>query len=143
MATVNAVGNYKASVPFKDAGSFFVLSRTVDLDAITHASGDTIQVIPVPSGVRCVGVECEIVTPSDAATSATMNIGDGADADGYDASVDLKATAGTITVTGSSDAYFFPGKRYTADDTIDITPTYNGATTTKGKIILRAFCIKM
>ena len=143
MATVNAVSDYKACVPFKDAGAFFVIKRTIDLDNITHNSGDVLQVLPVPAGIRCVGVECEIVTPSDAATSSAIDIGDGDDADGYDAAVDLKASAGSITVTGSGDAYFFPGKRYTADDTIDITPTYSGATTTKGKIILRAFCIKM
>lgn len=144
MATINGLGtNVSAAVPFETFGSLFILKNTVDFDALGAANGDVVQVLAVPAGTRVIAVESEIVTPSNAATSATMDIGDSADSDGYDAAVSLKASAGTIAVTGSSDAYFFPGRRYTSTGIITATLTYSGATTVKGKVTFRAICIKM
>ena len=144
MATVTLSG-YSASVPFKTAGACFILEREVDFDSsdTTINSGDTVECIPVEAGMRVLLVETEIVTPSDAGTSATMTIGDGDDADGFDGDVNLKASAGTIACTGSGDAYAVSGKRYTDDDTIDIVPTWSGATTVKGKVKIRALVAKM
>lgn len=150
MATINVIKT-SPGVPFKSAGRTFVLEQEIDFDNLTDSngnsvvpnSGDTIQIIPVEAGTRVLLVETEIVNPADSATSATMTVGDGDDADGFDADVNLKAGAGTIVSTNSGDAYSVSGKRYTADDTIDVVPTWDGATTVKGKIRVRAVCIKM
>jgi len=143
MAVVNGLGGHTAEVPFKGAGAAFILENTIDLDALNVSSGDTVQALPVKEGMRIPIVETEIVTPSDAATSATADIGDGDDADGFDAAVDLKASAGTIVCTAiGTDAYGASGKRYTGSDTIDITVTYSGAVTVKGKVKIRALGFK-
>ena len=144
MATINGLGGHSAAVPFKTRGAAFVLENEVDLDALNVSDGDVVQALPAGDGMRVLMVETEIVTPSDAATSATMDIGDGADADGYDAGVNLKASAGTITCTDlTSDAYGASGKRYTSNDTIDLTVHYSGAVTVKGKVKVRALGFKM
>ncbi|RLC49291.1 MAG: hypothetical protein DRH57_00280 [Candidatus Cloacimonadota bacterium] len=143
MAVIDALNGYEAGVPFRTSGALFVLENTIDFDALNVASGDVIQALPVGAGMRVLLVETEIVTPSDAGTSATATIGDGDDDDGFDADVDLKATAGTIVSTGSGDAYAVSGKRYTEDDTIDIIPTWSGDVSVKGKVKIRALVAKM
>jgi len=143
MATISAISGYEAGVPFRTSGALFVLENEIDFDSLNVESGDVVQALPVGEGMRVLLVETEIVTPSDAATSATAIIGDGDDDDGFDADVDLKAEAGTIACTGSADAYAVSGKRYTSDDTIDVTPTWSGTTTTKGKIKVRAVVVKV
>jgi len=150
MATINII-KVSTGIPFKSAGKTFVAEREIDFDNLTDSSGnsvtvnsgDTIQAIPIEAGVRVLFVETEIVTSADSATSATLTVGDGDDVDGYDGDVNLKASAGTIVCTGSADAYSISGKRYTTDDTIDVVPTWVDATTVKGKVKIRAFCIKM
>jgi len=144
MATINGLGGHSAAVPFKGAGAAFVLENIIDLDALNVASGDVVQALPVKAGMRILLVETEIVTPSDAATSATADVGDGDDTDGFDSSVDLKASAGTIVCTAiGTDAYGTSGKRYTETDTIDLTVTYSGDTTVRGKVKVRALGFMM
>jgi hypothetical protein len=154
MATVNGLDNASAGVPYKGSlAKFFVLENIVDLDTLDPSSGDTVQVLPVKDGMRVLGTEVEVITPADSATSATATIGDGDNADGFDTDVDLKATAGTVVGTSMAlsegtpntlvDAYAGVGKRYTSDDTIDMIPTFNGATTVKGKYKIRAWGIMM
>ena len=154
MATVNGLNGASAGVPFEGSlAKFFVLENEVDFDSLNVSSGDTVQALPVKSGMRVLGTEVEIVTASDAATSATAKVGDGDNDDGFDTDVNLKATAGTIAATSMAltegtpntltDAFAGVGKRYTSDDTIDIIPTYNGATTVKGKVKVRAWGVMM
>jgi len=134
-ATVGSVG-----VPYiGTVGRFFVLENpSVDLDSIGVANGDVVKVLNVPAGCVILGVEVEIVTASDAATSATCDVGDGADTDFYLASGDLKSTAGTVLSSTNT-----TGRRYTADDTIDLTLAYSGATTVYGKVKVRAYGVKV
>ena len=155
MATINGLGNaVKSGVPYNASlQKTFILTNTIDLDALKVADGDIIQALPVAPGMRIFLTEVEIVTPSDAATSAAATVGDGDDGDGFDTNVDLKATAGSIASTSLAltegtpntlvDAYAGVGKRYTSEDTIDITVAYNGATTVYGKVIIRAYGVVM
>jgi len=134
MATLNAVpSNVGKGIPFTGVGKVFVVSNTIDLDKLGATNGDVVQALPVWDGIRVLGVEVEVVTASDAATSATATVGDGDDTDGFVTSVNLKSAGATTTpgVYGYS-------KRYTTDDTIDLTLAYSGATTVKGKVVVRA-----
>jgi len=143
MTTINAISGCEAGVPSRTSGALFILENEIDFDSLNVNSGDVVQALPVGEGMRVLLVETEIVTPSDAETSATAIVGDGDDNDGFDADVNLKADAGTIACTGSGDAYAVSGKRYTSDDVINVTPTWSGATTVKGKIKVRAIVVKV
>lgn len=139
MAVIDGTKSTTAAVPYLGSGRAFVLEQTVDFDALNVASGDVVEAIKVKDGMRILLVESEVVTASDAATSATIDIGDGVTTNGFDDNVDIKAAAGTIACTAiGTDAYGASGKRYTTNDTIDVIPTYTGSTTVKGKIKLRA-----
>lgn len=134
MATLNAIpSNVGKGIPFTGVGKVFVISNTIDLDRLGAANGDVVQALPVWDGIRVLGVEVEVVTASDAATSATATVGDGDDTDGFIASVNLKS----VGVTTTPGAYGY-SKRYNTDDTIDLTLAYSGATTVKGKVVVRA-----
>jgi len=134
MATLNAVpSNVGKGIPLIGSGKVFVVSNTVDLDKLGASNDDVVQALPVWDGIRVLGVEVEVVTPSDAATLATIAVGDSSSTDGFIPSVNLKS----IGVTTTPGSYGF-SKRYTADDTINLTVTYSGATTVKGKVIARA-----
>jgi len=141
---VDATKSMGGGVPFKGAGRLFVLENTVDIDDLVansaFVSADVIQAIPVSDGMRVMGTELEMVTPSDDGTGVTADIGDGDDPNGFDAAVDLKGVAGTITATAiGTDAYGASGKRYAAADTIDVIPTYQGSPTVYGKFKIRAW----
>jgi hypothetical protein len=134
MATLNAIpSNVTNGIPVTGVKKVFVVSNTVDLDKLGAANGDVVQALPVWDGIRVLGVEVEVVTASDAATSATATVGDGDNASGFVTSVNLKS----VGVTTTPGAYGY-SKRYTTNDTIDLTLTYSGATTVKGKVVVRA-----
>ena len=119
----------KPAIPFINDGKHFLLEATVDFDALDNfASGDTVQALAVMKGMRILGSEIEVVTASDAATSATVDVTDGTNT--YHSAVDLKTAAITESNTTG---------RYTVSDTIDVVPTYTGATTVYGKVTVRAW----
>lgn len=93
------------------------------------ASGDVLEVIPVPAKTLVMRVGYDVTTAEGA--TATFDLGDGSDADGFLNDVDLNAvgsgvmalalTEGTPnTITGYSN-----GKYYSAADTIDVTLNNN------------------
>lgn len=142
MATVNAlVGS--GGVPFEGTVSrFFVISNTVDFDALNVASGDVVQSLSVPAGTWVLSVGVKIETASDADTSATAVVGDGADTDRFLAGANLKSSAGTVLLP-STEVGAVSGHIYTDEDTIDIIPTYSGTVTVKGKVTVYAVCVKL
>jgi len=86
--------------------------------SVTNVSGsDVVQALNIPANalVKSVWVECMTVEGG----VATMDIGDGADADGWDAAVDANSAAGII----EGDGAFAGGKLYSSADTIDIVPS--------------------
>ena len=118
----------------------FLIKQTIDFNEVARIKGsaieanEIIQAISVPAGTFVQKVLTKIVSKATA-TGLTAHVGDGSDADGFDASVDLTATAGTVATSGLAltegtpntlvDAYS-AGKAYTAADTIDLTvATYN------------------
>jgi hypothetical protein len=97
--------------------------------ATALASGDVLEVIPVPAKSLVMRVGYDVTTAEGA--TATFDLGDGSDADGYLNDVDLNTVASGVmalaltegtpnTITGYSN-----GKYYSAADTIDITLNNN------------------
>lgn len=86
----------------------------------TTANTDIVQALDVPKGFLMLGTVVKIVTAALAGNS--VDVGDGAGADSWDANIDLTAAAGTVySSTAGTDAYATTMKLYTADDTIDLT----------------------
>jgi hypothetical protein len=135
MATyTDSLGFNKGSAGFRAEGLNKVTRMEVELDfaAITAAraaggatalaSGDILEVMPVPAKTLVLHVGVEVETGGT--TGLTLDIGDGSDADGYldgvagdaagsFASIHTLATGATVGLTA--------GKYYSATDTIDLT----------------------
>ena len=142
-ATVDKVGSAVYGIPASGLNKTFVMSNTVDISAATN--GDVYQVLPVGTGSCVLNVFTKIVTANDAATTSTVDIGDGSDANGYDDDVNMKGIAGTFTkgMGSSTDQYVTDvGKLYTAGDTIDLTFTVTGTNTT-GSVKVMALCVDL
>jgi hypothetical protein len=91
------------------------------------SSGDVCQVLTIPQYAKVNRVDCIIKTAEGSAVTGEM--GDGADTNGWDASINFNAAAGTLTSpTQGTDAYAY-GKFYTSEDTIDIIPGAGGLST--------------
>jgi hypothetical protein len=97
--------------------------------------------IPARSHVR--EVVAEVLTASDATTSALLTIGDGDNADGYLLSCSAKATAGTRYGDDSVEwgSYMPGGRWYPDEDTLDCLLTVTGDATT-GKLRIWAHIVK-
>lgn len=81
------------------------------------AAGDVLEVMTVDAGTIVSGVVLEIISAESTNDTATVAVGDGADADGF-----VTATATSAAgVFGTAGAYTLGAKLYTAKDTLDIT----------------------
>jgi len=89
----------------------------IDFSSVSASAADVIQLLKVSSGDVVLDLIVEVLTAEGGV--ATADIGDGDDANGYDDAVDLNVT-GLYRTTIGTDAYAV-GRRYSADDTIDMT----------------------
>ena len=77
-----------------------VATMTIDFSDPT-AYGTAEDALDLPGGAVVTGGDVVVITPWNSATSATLSLGDVADADRYAAAVDLKTAGRTaLTVTG-------------------------------------------
>jgi len=92
--------------------------------ATALASGDVLEVIPVPAKSLVMRVGYDVTTAEGA--TATFDLGDGSDTDGYLNDADLNAVgSGVMALTLASGtpntvAGYSNGKYYSAADTIDV-----------------------
>jgi len=146
MATyTDSLGFNKGSAAYTDRGLHKVSIQEVKLDfaaiaaarvaasATALAATDVLEVLPVPAGTHVLSVGYEVTTAEGAV--ATMDVGDGADPNGYLDAVNLNSAGSGVmtlaltegapnTVTGYS-----AGKYYAAADTIDISLDHNSIDT--------------
>jgi hypothetical protein len=121
------------------AGINNVSSITVDLDfaAITTArsdagltaltAGDVLEVVKIPANTLVLGVALNVTTAEGG--TLTIDVGDGADPDGYLDGVNANATAAySLAPSAGTPTGYASGKFYTAEDTIDVV-TVNAADT--------------
>lgn len=93
------------------------LSNTFDASRLALAAADVVEVLAVPAGTFVHKVFMEVVGAED----GTINVGDGADPDGYIVAGST-ATAGARSMGAGALA---SGKFYADADTIDITVPAN------------------
>lgn len=94
------------------------IHNTLDFSAINASAADVIQALKVGKGMLVSNVRT-LITTAEGGT-ATCDVGDGDDPNGYNDAADLNAAAGVIEVNLEADAYG-EGKYYSAADTIDLT----------------------
>lgn len=118
----------------KHLGNEYVfVSTLLDFTVKAGAAADVVQALKIPAGALVDEVFCVVKTAQGATCTAT--VGDGADADGWDASVNLNAAANvTTSALEGTDAYAV-GKYYATADTIDLVL---GHTTDAAKIYVAA-----
>ena len=138
MATyTDSLGFNKGSAAHVAAGVNKVSLLSVELDfaAITAAraaagataltSGDVIEALPIPANTMVLAVGLDVSTAEGG--TLTVDVGDGADPDGYLDGVDANAVAGYATnAAAGTPTGLAGGKYYNAADTIDVT-TVNAA----------------
>jgi len=143
-----------AAYPASNIPTIFVMEQTLDFAATNSAAGDDCQALQIRAGsyVSLAGLEIIVVEGG----TATGDLGDGDNADGYLDGVDLDATNGDFfssrltwvigvgtgdidTVAPAAALYgTLGGKFYTADDTIDLT-TVNAMDTGKMRVFAIVF----
>lgn len=146
MATYDVTVGGTAAVAYVNGLPITKVSAEVDFSTINGGSGtaqnDIITAINVPAGTMVLGVAYEVVTASS--NLADVDIGDGADPDGYHDGVNMTSTGSgfsfstTLTEgTPNTVAGFGLGKYYAAADTIDLVHK-TAATVTTGLIRVSA-----
>lgn len=137
MATYNYKGGYSAGTNRgmqAQPGSFNVVDIKLDFAAIAAARSaagqaalaatDVMEVVPVRAGTWVPAVFVDCTTAEGAA--ATIDVGDGAAANGFLDDFSLNAVAwGSSLITTSYSLATAGGKLYTADDTIDVLVNSN------------------
>lgn len=122
----------------------YVLKSVVDLTGSAIVENDVYQLLAIPADTLVMQVKVEMITPA-VGTTLTMDVGDGAGVDSWDADVDGKGVAGTFTTsTVGTDAYAVAaaiGKFYDAADSIDIVMDVATAITAGPKLAIYALCV--
>lgn len=121
----------------------YVLKNRIDFSEVNTGASDVVQVLAIPAGTMVIDVLTKLITPEGGTLTAT--VGDGGSAAGWDGSVNLNTTAGTITQsvqgTDARKAANATGYVYTTADTIDLTMSANAADT--AVIEVYAICIDL
>lgn len=97
----------------------------IDFSQTNASAADVVQIAKVSAGTLVEKVDYRVKTAEGG--TATADIGDGDDPNGYDDAINLNAAANTVAGTlpvVATDAYA-KGKYYAADDTIDLTLDHN------------------
>lgn len=154
MATKNFANDTQRRWEGAWPSGLFQLFNQWDFSRNNGGASDVVQLLLVPAGTFVYSV-VHVVDTAEGGTS-TGTVGDGADADGWIASVDNNASAGTalqsngkfslaegapntITYTHAYGAQ--GGKYYASEDTIDMTLSANAVDT--AVITLMALCAEV
>lgn len=146
MATVDKTGTgpTDGSLPVSGVGKNIVFQATVDLTAGVITQADVYQLLAIPANVLVKAVKIKWLTPA-VGTALTVDVGDGAGTNSWDASVDGKSVAGTWTTSQvGTDAYAAAaarGKFYSTADSIDMVMTTATAITAGPKFTIFAECV--
>lgn len=124
-----------AGFAYSSAARSYVLEQELDFSDYPVTTNDVVQLfsLDAPCYVSQVAYSVTTISTTNAATTQTVDIGDGSDTDGYKSGLSTLALAdpnassfaiGSITVTGNapyavSATGYTAGKFYNANDTID------------------------
>ncbi len=103
--------------------------NVIDLSIVDSASGDTVQCLKVPAGAFVSRVGVLVITVEDSTLTGT--VGDEADPNGWDASVNFENLGMNVSDLDESTDAYGEGKYYPAEDTIDVVMSANAGDTAK------------
>lgn len=123
-----------------DAGCVYPMRNRVSLVGL--ATGEVVNCLKIPAGTTILQVMTRIVTPESTSGACTAKVGRvGAD-DSFDASIDLKAVAGTVAAgVGGTDAGITAHYTFLADGYIDLTITINAGPAAACVVEVMALCL--
>jgi hypothetical protein len=122
MTTYNLTGGAAATPPYNGKDKYFVTPKVTVTIPTTGITNDVIKAVPLKAGWLVRGTIVKIVTPATG-TTVTLDFGiTGGTANGFDAAIDGKASAGSVFQSQPYvDVYTRAGGYYvTADTTLDI-----------------------
>jgi hypothetical protein len=139
VTTTDMTGGSSAAKSWKQNGKHFVTAPITVSIPVTGITNDIVKCIPVKAGWLVKGIIYKIVT-AGAGSTITLDFGiTGGTADGFDAAIDGKTTAGTVLKSTPSDTYPAAGGYYAAaDGTIDILLKSISAMTTGTVLTIQA-----
>lgn len=117
-----------SNLPYTPASELVVLRNTIDFMATPRLAAAVVPVLSIPAGTLVERVGYTLITAEGGTAGGT--IGDGADVDGFIATLNFNAAAGTKAISALALAEAAPntivgysgGKFYAAADTIDFIP---------------------
>ena len=136
MATIDSTKGSGASLPDAVARKVHVLTNVHDFSEVNATTADTVSMLDIPANTIVLYVISEVEVAGTA--TATYDLGDGADADGWDVAVAADAVAVTLGNGALNNANVL-GKYYATADTISID--VKTANLVIGKIRVSAVCI--
>jgi len=118
-----------AGFPVAGGSKFFVLKRTfttatalTDVGASAWVANDVVKLIDIPAETLVVGVKVQVTTKESTA-SATLDIGDGDDPNGWEDGIDMDASTAphifSLTYANGDSVTDKDNGYYAAADTID------------------------
>jgi hypothetical protein len=112
-----------------------VFENTFDATRRNLAAADVVELINIPAGTLVQKVFVQVVSGEAA---QTLNVGDGADPDGYVAAADVSTSGTRVMGAGALAA----GKFYAAADTIDIeVPATKAYATLRVRVVAVCVCM--
>lgn len=128
---------------FPTLGSTYTVRNKVTLPVSTAADHNVYNVLDIPAGTLVREVITRVVTAATGTSTITADVGVTGDAAaGFDATVDLKTEAVSVTAIGT-DAYGAAGKYFSTADSIDLYIHLGGTYATAAVVELIANCTRV
>jgi len=133
--------NGQVGIPANGLNKVYIIENVLDFSKKPADASAVVEALNVNAKTQVLNVWCEVITPEGGTSTAT--VGDGGDADGFDADVNLNAAEGTVTYgVGGTDANVTAGGKFYADaDTIDLTLDANAVDAAVVKV--SALCVDL
>lgn len=148
MTAYDFTSNIRPILPPIERGVITPITNIVDFSAqsLDAGAGDTAKALPVPAGVTV--LFCSVLPMTDGAgslapTNATVDIGDGTDADKWGAGIVLDTAEYNVATTGGVAPGYAP-VYYGSAGYVVLTATTDDADVdiTAGRAAVTAYCIR-
>jgi hypothetical protein len=130
------------AIPWDGLEKRFQMYSEFDIGVLECENSDVVSLFDIPAGVKVHGVTIEVTRQAVVATSMVIAVGiTGGTTNGFDASADMEAAAGTLYHSTPSDTYPAAGGFVSASDTVlALVFTTVGAITTAPKLKVWVDC---
>ena len=121
-----------------DGNKQFVIENTLDFATTNQTGSDVLQTLNIPANTLVEDCFYKVIDAEGGVL--TLNIGDGADVDGFHAAADANVAGELVKSGGAYAKQTLGGRLYTAADTIDVIVS---ADADAGKVRIVAICVDL